>query len=198
MQIISTSRLVDAFMAWGSHEAHGRYARFASGDEQRDDATGQLAALEFVLHGRSPLIGRIMAALPYAVLRVRFVAEDLPMLYLANGKPASALVETPDGFPEMSVDHVRKLANAPARVQGPLICGVWGSPARGGAGTAPATPQTYRLHPPFCVYDGWHRLAAWAMQQQKNPPYPIDAYLVMTKRSDRLFAGQRTESGNLL
>ncbi len=71
-----------------------------------------------------------------------------------------------------SGEDVRRMAAAPEPVVGPLICTCVGEVVTDGI----------RQQPPFVVFDGWHRGAAWVLHGRAGRAYPITARIIATQR----------------
>ena len=71
-----------------------------------------------------------------------------------------------------SGEYVRGMAAAAEPVVGPLVCTCVGEVVNG----------ELRLHPPFVVFDGWHRGAAWVLHGRAQRAYPIAVRLIVTQQ----------------
>lgn len=167
MRALGRIRLVDALAAWGVHEASGRWhhvdgLEFGAARPHAD-------AVEFALLTRSPLIWRLLAAGPAETLSVEIGTEDLQLLVLADGRSVSAWTEAALAEDSDSGRHIRRMADAMEPVRGPLFC----SARKSAAG---------RLAAPIVVFDGWHRVAAWAAQVRRRDPYSVSAHLLVTRQ----------------
>ncbi len=154
---------MDALGEWGMHNTAWR-----AGREIRDILEGA----EFALTYYSPLVARILVAGPLSCLRTEISAEDLPHLLIADGRPATEWTTAVQQDASRSGADVRALAAASQPVTGPLVCTCVGETVDGGL----------RLRPPFVIFDGWHRGAAWILHGQSGKVYPISANVIVTER----------------
>jgi hypothetical protein len=172
MEIRGTCRLVDVFGEWGLHNTEWRVGR---------TITDHIDAVELVLTYYSSLAWKILRAEPVACFRAEFVPEDIPQIFTYRGRLLDewATSVEQDTVSRSGVD-VRKMVAASPLVVGPLICTCEGEPS--GDDVLP--------RPPFLVFDGWHRGAAWILQGKTGRVYPISARLIVTKRPTRLGRGE--------
>ncbi len=166
MRALGRIRLVDALAAWGTHEASGRWQHLQRSELGEDPQYAE--AVEFALMTRSPLVWRLLAAGPAATLRVEISAEDLPLLRLADARSVAAWTEAALAEDSDSGRFIRSLADSREPVRGPLFCSAQMS-------------SVGQLTAPIVVFDGWHRVAAWAAQVRRRTPYPISAHLLVTR-----------------
>ena len=59
----------------------------------------------------------------------------------------------------------------PTEVLGPLTCACKGD----------VTPSGLQLSPPFVIFDGWNRMAAWISHGKQGMTYSIAANIILTK-----------------
>ncbi len=161
MKVLGTCRVVDAFDAWGSHNTSWRVGR---------TITTPLDAVETVLTYYWLLAWRILRAEPVVCFRAEFAALDIPEIFTYRGVQLDEWAKSVEqDTVNRSGDDVRKMAAAPRAVVGPLVCTCDG--------------DSSQPRPPYVVFDGWHRGAAWVLQGQAGKLYPISAMLIVTKRS---------------
>jgi hypothetical protein len=163
MMLLGTCRLVDVLGEWGSHNTQWRRGR---------DATDILDGVEFALTYYSPLVSRILAAGPIACVRAEFAPEDLPLINIADGRPISDWTTAVECDATHSGKYVREMAAAAEPIVGPLVCTCVGEVVSG----------DLRVYPPFVIFDGWHRGAAWVLHQTAGRAYPIAARVIATQR----------------
>jgi len=112
----------------------------------------------------------IFSSEPFACFRVELESGDLPLLRITDGRLMTEWATAVERDQTHSGAYVREMAASAAPVVGPLVCACLGGPAEGGG---------LALTPPFVVYDGWHRGAAWVLRGAADP---IAARVVVTKR----------------
>jgi hypothetical protein len=160
VNILQRCRIVDALGEWGTHNTSWRAGREISDAED---------GVNFVLTYYAELVGRILAAFPFACLRTEILAEDLPLLQLHDHRPADVLT-TLRAVDSREGDYVRMMTAAEAPVMGPLTSTC----------QAAVVDGTFQLQPPFLIFDGWHRAAAWILQGRAGKVYPITANVILT------------------
>jgi hypothetical protein len=167
VRIIERCRLVDVLGEWGIHEGEGRL-QFPPGTFNGADRL--LNGVEVALTRRSPLAWRILRGWPMAAFRIEVLPEDVPALYIADGRTVDDWTTAVLKDQTDSGTHARRLADAAEAVTGPLVCT---------AQTADGTPT--HLRPPIVIFDGWHRAAGWVAQVRRGRPYLITGQLVVTE-----------------
>lgn len=126
------------------------------------------------LRHRAPLVARILLASPLACLRVEFVPEEQPALFIADGR---SLVEWTNAVlldQGRSGNDVRANVGGVDSIAGALVC------------TAVAPPAGGMLEPPVIIFDGWHRGAIWLERCRRGQPSNVAAYLILTQRQASL------------
>lgn len=171
MRGLGRMKLADALAEWGAHEAAGRWQRSKNGD--LGDRQYYAEAVEMALITRSPLVWRLLAAWPAETLRVEISAEDIPGLILADARSVSEWTEAVISDDSDGGRHIRRMADSIEQVRGPLLCSAQKTPAG-------------QLAAPIVIFDGWHRVAAWALQIKRRAPYPLSANLLVTRHAVRL------------
>ena len=157
---------MDALGEWGSHNSSWR-----AGREIRDSSDG----VDFALTYYSELVSRILAAYPFGCARAELLAEDLPNLVLHDKTFASVYATAIEKATNRSGEYVRDMAAAEVPVVGPLTCTCRSATVDGGL----------QLYPPFVVFDGWHRGAAWILHGKAGKVYPLSTNLILTKNEVR-------------
>lgn len=168
MDLQGTCRLVDVLGDLGSHNPEWRWGPV------RDVGEG----VEMALTYHSCLVSEILAAEPVACFRALFRAADAPRIV-----PYKTMQPLPDFAASLEVDtstsgdYVRRMVAADEAITGPLFCTCEADLVQG----------VLEPRPAFVLFDGFHRGAAWVLQQAKTDrEYPISARLILTKRAARL------------
>jgi hypothetical protein len=158
MKIVGTCRVVDALGEWGTHNTPWRANR------QISDAS---EGVDFALTYYSQLVTGILALSPFGCVRGEISAEDIPQLRLYDGSLAEQWATK-----IQDKNYVRAMADADSEVLGPLTCTCKGD----------VTPGGLQLSPPFVIFDGWNRMAAWILHGRQGKTYSIAANIILTKR----------------
>lgn len=155
MNTLKPIRLIDALSGWGLREATCKYGMEVPSDESQRTMLG----IDVVLRHVSELIARILLAKPLGVaeqrgvLRVDFGSEESDKLYLWNGTPLATYTDW------VSKDETPEHGQY-----------VW------------RLVQTPDRAPLVCVYEGWHRAAAWLTRTREGLPCRLTADLIKTRR----------------
>lgn len=173
MRYLADATLARALAEWGAHEASGRF-RGRTGCDPADP----LACIDFALLSRAPYVARILAREPLATLRVALEPEDVPALWLADGRSVGQWIDATAEAGGEAHAHFLRLVSQPDEGRGRLVCA--GRIVEGGN----------REMGSVVVYDGWHRVAAWFETCRRGRPMPLEAYLVVVKHPDPLLTGR--------
>ena len=165
MKLLGTCRLVDILSEWGSHNTQWRLGR---------DVVDVLDGVEFALTYYSELVSTVLAAGPIGCFRVEVATEDLPQIVLHNGQLMTDWVNAVEVCDNENGNYVRRMAAENERIVYPLICSCKGDLVNAGLGL--------QLYPPFVIFDGWHRGAAWVVHVRAGREYPVAGRLVVTTR----------------
>jgi hypothetical protein len=157
MKVVGTCRVVDALGEWGSHNTPWRAKR------QISDAS---EGADFALTYYSQLVCGILALTPFACVRAEISADDIPQLRLYDGSLAGDWATK-----IQDKNYVHVMADANSEVLGPLTCVCKGD----------VTPSGLQLSPPFVIFDGWNRMAAWILHGKQGMTYSIAANIILTK-----------------
>jgi hypothetical protein len=137
MKVVGTCRVVDAPGEWGRHNTPWRAKRQISNASEGTD---------FALTYYSQLVCGILALTPFGCVRAEMSADDTPQLRLYDGSLAEDWATK-----IQDKSYVRVMADANSEVLGPLTR----------ACTGDVSPSGLQLSPPFVIFDGWNRMAAW-------------------------------------
>lgn len=170
MRKISEATIVDALTHWGVNEVIGRHS-----NEQPCDPSDHAACLNYLLFYRSPYVGRIIERSAFQTLLVELDPNDVGRMILADGRSINKWLTDMDKSNSDSMGYLNKLDEDPTLISGKIICA---------AKVITLNPLELSV---VVVYDGWHRMAAWAKNAQKLQLPPIQGYLMLTKKEDRLF-----------
>jgi hypothetical protein len=157
MKIVGSCRVVDALGEWGSHNTPWRAKR------QISDAS---EGVDFALTYYSQLVCGILALSPFGCVRSEISAEDIPLLRLYDGTLAEQWATK-----IQNRDYVRAMVDADREVVGPLTCVCKGD----------AVSDGLQLSPPFVIFDGWNRMAAWIQHGREGKTYSMTANVILTK-----------------
>lgn len=165
MKQISQSTLIEALAVWGEHEATGRL----KGTVQID-LNSKFACADLALRYRAPLIRHILEREPIATFTVEIDASDVPSIMLADGRTVDSWIQLNSASKGSSWTYFRQLVDADDPPPGQIFC----------TATFDQSQSTYTG--PLVVYDGWHRISAWAERVRLGRLSTIAAFLVLTRK----------------
>jgi len=166
MRHLHSTTLADVLVAWGRHEALGRFKH----QLQSEPAT-PLECMNLLFHARPRMVAHLLQHKPTASLVVELEPGDESVLRLTNG---STLDEWLSRAADRWLTNVETLVRADEPPAGPvLVVGVL-SDAESAAGSV-------RMNS-LILYDGWHRTAAWLLRCRQRRPSRLLANLVVAPR----------------
>lgn len=164
MRLLSQSDLIEAFAAWGRHEAGGREKEKAS-----VDLNNKQSCADFALRYRAPLAAAIFSKEPTQTVVVEFEAAESGALLLFDGRSIDAWFDAANAARDKGWEHVQEMASGASPLEGPLVA----------SATYQAAPAPIG---PIILWDGWHRAAAWRQRFLNGKPSTISAFLILTAR----------------
>lgn len=170
MRILSKSTLAAALEQWGLHEASGRLR-----EQAELGPNNRLAAIGFAIRNRSPLVSRLLAREPLQTLIVEFEPADVNNILFANGSSIASWLNASKASGGESLEYFNKLVTGEASMTGKLVCAA-----------KPTSKAPLQLNK-IVVYDGSHRIAAWAERNTQGHSATIQSFLIISDREDPLF-----------
>jgi hypothetical protein len=161
----SQSTLTEALAVWGEHEARGRLK-----GKVQIDLNNRFACADLALRYRAPFVRRILEREPMATFDAVIDASDVPSILLADGKTVDSWIQVNSLSKGDSWTYFRQMVDADDPPLGPIFC----------TATISRSQSTY--DGPLFVYDGWHRISAWAERVKIGKRSTITAFLVQTRK----------------
>jgi hypothetical protein len=166
MKRLGAVRLGDVLAEWGEHEIEGRLLqarRVPSGYlDQFVGPRRRLEAIRVVLQARFQVVAAILAANPTEWVVVEVSKADLPSIRVMHARSLADYSRSKLAEAGESGDWVRGLAESSSDLGGPIV-----AIARSLAG-------------PITIFDGLHRMAAWAAHLGAGRDYPMKVTVVLT------------------
>lgn len=166
MKRLGAARIGDVLAEWGEHEIEGRLVhgrRVPHGYlDQFVGPRRRLEGIRVVLQARLQVVAAILAANPTDWVAVEVSKADLPSIRVMHARSLvdysrSKLTETGE-----SGAWVRRLAESGSDVGGPVLA------------------IARSLEGPITIFDGLHRMAAWAAHLSAGRDYPVKVTVVLT------------------
>ena len=159
-------RVGDVLADWGEHEIEGRLVE--GGHVRRgylDQFIGprrRLEAIRVIVQVQFSVIAAILAANPTEWVAVEVSKADLPFIRVMHARPLADYSTSKLTEKGGSGEWVRRLAGDPGDVAGPVLA------------------IARSLEGPITIFDGLHRMAAWAAHLNAARDYPVKVTVVVT------------------
>jgi hypothetical protein len=166
MKRLGAARIGDVLAEWGEHEIEGRlmHGRRVP-DGYLDQFVGprrRLEAIRVVVQARLQVVAAILAANPTDWIAVEVSKTDLPYIRVMHARTLADYSRGKLGETDESGAWVRRLAESGSDVGGPVLA------------------IARSLEGPITIFDGLHRMAAWAAHLGAGRDYPVKITVVLT------------------